>query len=66
MFFLFGILTEEQQRFVEQIFRKHHIQFQRISLKIVKSQASAEDAVSTAYLKIMDNVEKYLSCLVPK
>ncbi len=57
-FILFGVLTEEQQNLVEQLFREHHIQFQRISFKIVKSETSANDAVSTAYLKIMDNIEK--------
>ncbi len=54
----FGILTEEQQNLVEQIFHEHHIRFYRISFRILKSDASANDAVSTAYLKIIDNIEK--------
>lgn len=59
MFFvLLGILTEQQKHFVEQIFREHHTQFQRISMRIVHSEASAEDAVSTAYLKIMEHIER--------
>lgn len=59
MFFVFlGLLTEQQKQLVEQIFREHHARFQRISMKIVHSEASAEDAVSTAYLKIMEHMEK--------
>lgn len=54
----FGILTEEQQNLVEQIFRDHHIRFYHISFRILKSEASANDAVSMAYIKIMDNIEK--------
>ncbi len=54
----FGILTEEQQNLVEQIFLEHHIRFYRISFAILKSEASANDAVSTAYLKIIKNIEK--------
>jgi RNA polymerase sigma-70 factor (ECF subfamily) len=55
---LLNILTEEQQSFVEQLFREHHARFQRISFKILQSESAANDAVSTAYLKIMDNIEK--------
>lgn len=59
MFLIFlGILTEEQQNLVEQIFRVHHIRFYHISFRILKSEASANDAVSMAYIKIMDNIER--------
>lgn len=58
LFILFGVLTDEQRDLIEQIFREHHIQFQRISFKIVKSESAANDAVSAAYLKIIDNIEK--------
>lgn len=58
LFILFGVLTDEQRNLIEQIFREHHIRFQRISFKIVKSESAANDAVSAAYLKIIDNIEK--------
>lgn len=63
-FILFGVLTDEQRDLIEQIFREHHVRFQRISFKIVKSESDANDAVSAAYLKIIDNIEKVsnLSC----
>ena len=58
MIFLFGVLSEEQRALVERIFHEHHIHFRRISLNIVKTEEIAEDAVSTAFIKIMDNIEK--------
>ena len=64
LFFL--ILDEEQGRIIEQLFRKHNTQFHRIALRIVGSEASAEDAVSMAYIKIMDNIEKISSLPCPQ
>lgn len=58
IFIFFSVLTEEQQSLIEKIFRDHHVQFQHIAFKIVKSESVANDAVSTAYLKIMKNIEK--------
>lgn len=58
MILILGILSEEQQALVEKIFRDHHVFFQRVSYRIVRSEDAANDAVSAAYLKIMDNIEK--------
>lgn len=58
MILLFGVLNDEQRALVERIFHEHHVHFQRISFKIVKSEEAAEDVVSTAFVKIMDNIEK--------
>lgn len=58
MILLFSVLNDEQRALVEQIFHEHRIHFQRISMNIVKSEATAEDVVSTAFVKIMDNIEK--------
>ena len=58
MILLFGVLNDEQRALVERIFHEHRIHFQRISFKIVKSEETAEDVVSTAFVKIMDNIEK--------
>lgn len=54
----FSALTDEQRHLVEQIFKDNHIKFYRISFKILKSESSANDAVSSAFLKIMDNIER--------
>ena len=56
--FIFAVLNEEQSEFVEKLFQEHHAQFQQISLKILNSEADAEDVVSTVYIKIIDNIEK--------
>ena len=58
MILLFGVLNDEQRALVERIFHEHRVHFQRISFKIVKSEETAEDVVSTAFVKIMDNIEK--------
>ena len=58
MILLFGVLNDEQWALVERIFHEHRVHFQRISFKIVKSEEAAEDVVSTAFAKIMDNIEK--------
>lgn len=58
MILLFSVLNDEQRALVERIFHEHHIHFQRISFNIVKSEETAEDVVSTAFIKIMDNIEK--------
>lgn len=63
---LFGVLNDEQRALVERIFHEHRVHFQRISFKIVKSEEAAEDVVSTAFVKIMDNIEKFLNYPVPK
>lgn len=54
----FSVLNDEQRALVERIFREHHVHFQRISFNIVKSEEAAEDVVSTAFVKIMGNIEK--------
>ena len=53
MILLFGVLSDEQRALVERIFREHRGRFLRISFKIVKSEETAEDVVSTAFVKIM-------------
>ena len=53
----FDALSDEQRALVERIFREHYIHFQRISLRIVQSEEIAEDVVSSAFVKIMDNIE---------
>lgn len=58
MILLFSVLNDEQRVLVERIFHEHHIHFQRISFNIVKSEETAEDVVSAAFVKIMDNIEK--------
>ena len=58
MIFVFNVLSDEQHVLVERIFHEYNIQFQRISFNIVKSEEAAEDVVSTAFVKIMDNIEK--------
>lgn len=58
MIFLFSVLSDEHRALVERIFHEHHIRFQCISFNIVKSEEVTEDVVSTAFVKIMDNIEK--------
>ena len=66
MILLFGVLNDEQRALVERIFHEHRVHFQRISFKIVKSEEAAEDVVSTAFVKIMDNIEKISELTCPQ
>lgn len=66
MILLFGVLSDEQRALVERIFREHRGRFLRISFKIVKSEETAEDVVSTAFVKIMDNIEKIFDLPCPQ
>jgi RNA polymerase sigma-70 factor, ECF subfamily len=66
MILLFSVLDDEQRALVERIFHEHHIHFQRISFNIVKSEETAEDVVSTAFVKIMDNIEKVSNLPCPQ
>ena len=61
---LFAVLNDEQRALAERLFCEYRVRFQRISYNIVKSEETAEDVVSTAFVKIMDNIEKIsdLSC----
>jgi RNA polymerase sigma-70 factor (ECF subfamily) len=63
---LFGMLSDEQRELVEQIFKNNQRKFQSISFHIVKSKEAAEDVVSTAFIKIMDNIEKISALPCPK
>lgn len=64
--FIFAVLSEQQRELVEKLFQEHHEQFQRISLKIVNSEADAEDVVSAVYIKIIDNIEKISELPCPR
>lgn len=66
MILLLGILNDEQRTLVERIFREHRGRFLRISFKIVRSEETAEDVVSTAFIKIMDNIEKIANLPCPQ
>ena len=66
MILLFGVLNDEQRALVERIFHEHRVHFQRISFKIVKSEETAEDVVSTAFVKSWTTSKKFLNYPVPK
>lgn len=66
MILLLGVLNDEQRALVERIFREHRGRFLRISFKIVRSEETAEDVVSAAFIKIMDNIEKIADLPCPQ
>lgn len=57
-FLLLGVLTDVQKSLVEKIFRDHYDRFRWISLRIVKAEHLADDAVAAALVKIMDNISR--------
>lgn len=55
---IWGILSDEEKDFVNEIFSEYHGKLYNISLRILRSQQDAEDAVEQTFLKIMDNIER--------
>lgn len=51
-------LSDDEKELVDRIFEEHNVLFYNISLNILHSQAEAEEAVSQAFLKIIENIEK--------
>lgn len=56
--FIIESLSESEKKFINELFKNHHIKFYNISLGILKSHPDAEDAVSQAFLKILDRMER--------
>ncbi|MDF1494430.1 RNA polymerase sigma factor [Caproiciproducens sp. CPB-2] len=53
------IQNEADRSFVEELYQKHGSTMLYIAQGILKDQARAEDAVSQAFLKIIDNLQKF-------
>lgn len=65
MFIIFlGLLSDSEQVLVDQIFKETHVKFFNISFQILRSRTDAEEAVSEAFLKIINHISKIgeLSC----
>lgn len=55
---LWGVLSDHERDFVNEIFAEYHIRLYNISLRILRSQDDAEDALAQTFLKIMDHIEQ--------
>ncbi|MEG2014002.1 MAG: sigma-70 family RNA polymerase sigma factor, partial [Anaerovoracaceae bacterium] len=51
-------LNDSERDLVNEIFQNYNVKLFNISFKILRSQSDAEDAVSNAFLKIIDHMEK--------
>ncbi len=59
MFIIFlGVLSDSEKELVNQLFKESNVKLYNISFKILRSHSDAEEAVSEAFLKIMDHIEK--------
>ena len=61
-----SLLDDEQRDLFEKIFREDRSYFFRIAYRILASKEDAEDAVSEAMLRIVDNLKKISSLPRPK
>lgn len=55
---LFSLLADEQQTLVEKIYDENYSFFLKIAKGITRSEVHAEDAVSNAFLKIIQNIKQ--------
>ncbi|MBQ6734364.1 MAG: sigma-70 family RNA polymerase sigma factor [Lachnospiraceae bacterium] len=58
LFMMLSLLDDEQREIIEKIFREDKSFFFYVARGILVSKEDAEDAVSEALLKIVDNLEK--------
>jgi len=55
---LWGVLSDSEKDLVNEIFTEYHVRLYNISLRILRSQDDAEDALAQTFLKIMDHVDQ--------
>lgn len=55
---IFAALTDDERLTVEELYKEQHMFFRKLSFKILGSEDRADDVVSTAFIKIMDNIDK--------
>lgn len=63
---LLSALTEVQQNWVEELFRKECEYFFRIAFGVLSDREASEDAVSAAFEKIMAKIEKIMDLPGPQ
>lgn len=56
--FFLSALSEEQRDIINDIYLKHNIRLYNISMKILNSQADAEEAVAQTFLNIIKHIDK--------
>ncbi|WMJ84328.1 RNA polymerase sigma factor [Oscillospiraceae bacterium LTW-04] len=61
-----GALSHSEKELVNQIFKDSNVKFYNISFQMLRSHSDAEEAVSEAFLKIMDHIEKIIGLPGPK
>ena len=61
-----GTLSDREKELVNQIFKDSNVKFYNISFQILRSHSDAEEAVSEAFLKIIDHIEKIMRLPGPK
>ena len=61
-----GVLSDSEKELVNRLFKESNVKLYNISFKILRSHSDAEEAVSEAFIKIIDHIEKLCGCPVPK
>lgn len=63
---LFNVISEEEIDLINKIFSKTNVKMYNISFDILRNRIDAEEAVSEAFLKIIENIDKISSLPCPK
>ena len=61
LFFWTSVLDDKQRMLVEKLFREKHDFLCAVSRRIVGSDEESQDIVSSAFIKLMENVGRYSS-----
>lgn len=66
IFLLLSSLTDEQQDVIKEIFETNKQYFYRIAYRVVHSESDAWDVVSTAMVKIIENIDRISNIPCPQ
>lgn len=61
-----GVLSDSEKELVNRLFKESNVKLYNISFKILRSHSDAEEAVSQAFIKIIDHIEKIVRLPGPK
>ena len=66
IFLMFSLLTDEQQDVIKELFESNRQYFYNIAYRVVHSEDDAWDAVSTAMVKIIENIDRISNIPCPQ
>lgn len=66
IFIILGTISEDEEQFINDIFKKLNVKMYNISFSMLKTHFDAEEAVSQTFLKIIEHIEKIANLPCPE